>query len=64
MYVHVISMQGDEAPLTALLVIYQLHAPHFIPVTLKSQQKVYGLVICYGLFRNGLIILKKLYQQT
>ena len=46
MYV-IYALQGDEVPLTALLVIYQLHAPHLIPITLKSQHKVYNIVIVF-----------------
>ena len=41
------TLQGDEVPLTALLLIYQLHAPHLIPISLKSQQKVYAFVIVF-----------------
>ena len=43
-------LQGDEVPLTALLVVYQLHAPHLIPITLKAQQKVYGLLLYFILY--------------
>ena len=51
MYMHTYNIimiyifQGDEIPLTALLVTYQVHAPHLIPITLRTQQKVYGFVI-------------------